>query len=72
MNFKTPEVQAYRKVLSALRLKQVEGTAKTILVKKRLLGNTMDRYCLPKELESQVIQDLHLSHMHIGIDGIMQ
>ena len=34
MNFKTPEVQAYRKVLSALKLKQVEGTVKTILVKQ--------------------------------------
>ena len=35
MNFKTPEVLAYRKVLSTLRLKQVEGTVKTILVKKK-------------------------------------
>ena len=33
MNFKTPEVQAYRKVLSALKLKQVEGMTKIILVK---------------------------------------
>ena len=31
-NFKTPEVQAYRKVLSTLKLKQVEGMTKTILV----------------------------------------
>ena len=32
----------------------------------------MDRYCLPKEMASQVIQDIHLSHMHIGIDSIVQ
>ena len=67
-----PEVQAYRKVLSALKLKQVEGMTKTILVKQGLVGSTMDRYCLPKEVASQVIQDVHLSHMHIGIDSIVQ
>ena len=71
-NFKTPEVQAYRKVLSALKLKRVEGTTKTLLVKQGIGGCTMDRYCLPKEVASQVIQDVHLSHMHIGIDGIVQ
>ena len=49
MNFKTPEVQAYRKVLSSLKLKQVEGTTKTILVKQGLMGSAMDRYCLSKE-----------------------
>ena len=72
MNYKMPEVQAYRKVLSALKLKQVEGTIKTILVMQGLVGSTMDRYCLPKEVASQVIQDIHLSHMYIGIDGIVQ
>ena len=72
INFKTPEVQAYRKVLSALKLKQVEGMTKTILVKQGLVGSTMDRYFLLKEVASQVIQDIHLSHMHIGIDGIVQ
>ena len=72
MNYKTPEVQAYRKVLSALRLKQVDGTMKTILVKQGLVDNTMNKYCLPKAVASQVIQDIHLSCMHIGIDGIVQ
>ena len=72
MNFKMPEVQAYRKVLLALKLKSIEGTTKTILVKQGLVGSTMDRYCLPKEVASQVIQDVHLSHMHIGINSIVQ
>ena len=59
-------------MLSVLKLKPVEGTAKTILVKQGLVGTTMDRYCLPQEVASQVIRDIHLSHMHIGIDGIVQ
>ena len=42
MNYKTPEVQAYRKVLSTLKLKQVEGTTKTILVKQGLVDKTMN------------------------------
>ena len=71
MNFKTPEVQAYRKVLSALKLKQVEGMIKTILVKQGLVGSAIERYCLPKEVASQVIQDIHLSHIHIGSNGIL-
>ena len=45
---------------------------KTILVKQGVVGSAMNRYCLPKEVASQVIQDVHLSHMHIGIDGIVQ
>ena len=72
MNFKTSEFQAYRKVLSALKLKQVEVTTKALLVKQGLVGSAMDRYCLPKEVASQVIQDVHLSHMNIRIDGIVQ
>ena len=72
MNYKTPEVQVYRKVLCALKMKQVEGTTKTILVKQGLVDKTMNRYCLLKVIASQVIQDIHLSHMHIGIDGIVQ
>ena len=48
MNYRTPEVQAYRKVLSALKLRPVEGTTKTVLVKEGLVSKTMDRYCLPK------------------------
>ena len=67
-----PKIQAYRKVLSALKLKQVEGMTKTILVKQGLVGSAMDRYCLPKEVASQVIKDVHLSHVHIGIDSIVQ
>ena len=59
-------------MLSALKLKQVEGMAKTILVKQGLVGTAMDRYCLPQEVASQVILDVHLSHMHIGIEGIVQ
>ena len=70
MNFKTMEVQAYRKVLSTLKLKPVEGMTKTILVKQGLVGNTMARYCLPKKGTSQVIQDTHLTYIHIGSDGI--
>ena len=59
-------------MLFALKLKQVEGTVKTILVKQGLVGTAMDRYYLPKEVASQVIRDIHLSHMHIGINGIVQ
>ena len=59
-------------MLFALKLKQVEGTVKTILVKQGLVGTAMDRYCPPKEAASQVIWDIHLSHMHIGIDSIVQ
>ena len=43
MNYKTPEVQACRKVLSALRLKQMEGTMKTILVKQGLVDNITNK-----------------------------
>ena len=32
----------------------------------------MDRYCLPREIAGQVIQDLHLYHMHLGVDGILK
>ena len=52
MNYMTSEVQAYRKVLSALKLRPVEGTTKTVLVKKGLVSKTMDRYCLPKAIAS--------------------
>ena len=45
---------------------------KTILVKQGLVENAMDRYCLPKEVASLVIQDIHLSHIHIGIKSIVQ
>ena len=68
-NFKNPEVLAYRKVLSALKLIPVEGTDKTLLVKQGLVEGTMDRYCLPKEMAEQVIQDVHLTHIHIEVDG---
>ena len=71
MNFKMAEVQAYRKMLYALKLKPVEGTIKTILVKQGLVGYTMDKYSLPKKVASQVIQDIHLTHMHIAIDGTL-
>merc|ERR1712240_549418 len=47
----------------------MEGTYKTILVKQGLVEGTMDRYCLPKKMAGQVIQDVHLTHMHIGVDG---
>ena len=69
MNFQTSEVQAYRKIITALELRPIEGTNKTVLVKKELLG-TPDRYCLPTKLVNRVIQDLHFVHMHMGTDGI--
>ena len=72
MNYRAPHVQAYRKVLVALKLRSVEGTTKTILVKEGLINKKMDRYCLPKAIASQVIQDIHLYHMHLGIDGIVR
>ena len=50
----------------------MEGMTKTILVKQGLVDNTTNKYCLPKAVASQVIQDIHLSCMHIGIDGIVQ
>ena len=71
MNLQTPEVQAYRKIITTLELRPREGTNKTVLVKKELLG-TPDRYCLPTKLVNRVIQDLHLIHMHLGTDGIMR
>ena len=69
MNFKNSKVLAYRKVLSTLKLVPVEGTEKTILGKQGLMEGTMDRYCLPKKIVEQVIRDVHLTHMHIGVDG---
>ena len=72
MNYRAPEVQAYRKVLAALELRPVEGTMKTILVKEGLIDRKMDRYCLPEKIASQVIRDIHLYHMHLGVDGIVQ
>ena len=32
----------------------------------------MNRYCLPSKITSQVINDLHLHHMHLGVDGIVR
>ena len=55
MNYRAPDVQAYRKVLAALKLRPVEGTTKTILVKEGLIDRKMDRYCLPEKIASQVI-----------------
>ena len=72
MSYRSPNIQAYRKVLSPLKLRPVEGTMKTVLVKEGLVNKKMDRYCLPRAIASQVIQDIHLYHMHLGIDGIVQ
>ena len=63
MNFMNPGLLAYRKLIP------MEGTDKTILVKQGLVEGTMDQYCLPKKMAGQVIQDVHLTHMHIGVDG---
>ena len=71
MNYRAPNIQAYRKVLAALKLRPVEGTTKTVLVKEVLINKKMDRYCLPRAIASQVIQDIHLYHMHLGIDGVV-
>ena len=72
MNYRAPDIQAYRKVLVALKLRPVEGTAKTVLVKEGLINEKMDRYCLPRAIASQVIQDIHLYHMQLSIDRIVQ
>ena len=55
-----------------MKLRPVEGTTKTILVKEGLIDRKMDRYCLPKTILSQVIHDIHLYHMHLGVDGKVQ
>ena len=47
----------------------VEGTEKAILVKQGLMKGPMDRYCLPRKIAEQVIKDVHLTHMHLGMDG---
>ena len=65
INYMTPEVQAYRKVLSTLKLRPVEGAMKTVLGKEGLMDKTI-------VIVSQVIRDIHLCHMHIGINGIVQ
>ena len=69
MNFKNSDVLVYRKVLSTLKLVLVEGTEKTILVKQGLVEGTIDYYCLPKKIAEQVIRDILLTHMHIGVSG---
>ena len=69
MNYKDADVHAYRKVLTTLKLVPVEGTEKAILVKQGLMEGTMDRYCLPRRIAEQVIRDVHLTHMHLGMDG---
>ena len=71
MNYRDPDMQAYRKILAALKLRPVEGTMKMILVKEGLTDKKMDRYCLPSKIASQVINDIHLYHMHLGVDGIV-
>ena len=63
-------IKPYRKIITALEVRPIEGTNKTLLVKKELLENP-DRYCLPTKLVKRVIQDLHLIHMHLGMDGII-
>ena len=70
--YRDPSLQAYRKILAALKLKPEEGTEKTILVREGLMGRKMDRYCLPSEIVNQVKNDIHLYHMHLGIDGIVR
>ena len=72
LNYRDPSLQAYQKILAALKLRPVEGTDKTILVREGLMGNKMDRYCLPSKILSQVINDIHLYHMHLGVDGIVR
>ena len=72
LNYRDPNLQAYRKILAALKLRPVEGTEKTILVREGLKGNMMDRYCLPNKIENQVINDIHLYHMHLGVHGIVR
>ena len=52
MNYRAPNIQAYRKVLAALKLRPVEGTMKTVLVKEGLINKKMDRYCLPRAIAS--------------------
>ena len=47
----------------------VEGTEKAILVKQGLMEGTIYRYCLPSKIAKQVIKDMHLTHMHLGMDG---
>ena len=72
LNYRDPSLQAYRKILAALKLRPVEGTDKTILVREGLTVNKMDRYCLPSKIANQVINDIHLYHMHLGVDGIVR
>ena len=43
-----------------------------VLVKEGLINKKIDRYCLPRAIASQVIKDIHLYHMHLGIDGIVR
>ena len=69
MNFKNSDVLAYRKVLATLKLVPVEGTEKAILVKQGLMEGTMDCYCLPRKIAEQMIKEVHLTHMHLGMDG---
>ena len=42
-----------------------------ILVREGLTDKKMDRYCLLSKIASQVINDIHLYHMHLGVDGIV-
>ena len=72
LNYWDPSLQAYRKILAVLKLRPVEGTEKTILVREGLVGRKMDRYCLPSEIANQVINDIHLYHMHLGIDATVR
>ena len=58
-------------MIVALKLRPVEGTTKMILVKEGQINKKMDRFCLPRAITSQVIQDIHLYHMHLGINGIV-
>ena len=72
LNYRDPNLQAYRKILAALKLRPVEGTEKTILIREGLTGKKMDRYCLPSKIANQVINNIHLYHMHLGVDGIVR
>ena len=70
LNYRDPNLQAYRKILAALKLILVKGTEKMILVREGLTDKKMDRYCLPSKIANQVINNIHLYHMHLGVDGI--
>ena len=70
MNFRSSDVEAYQKILPALKLHPTVDVQRKVMYKQILLLNQIPKYYLPRALAPIVIEGLHLTYIHIGTYGI--